>query len=45
MTQHHTVQGIYAPASRLTPFGAALMAGAIAIPGGTLIGVIAWLLG
>jgi hypothetical protein len=37
------VLGVHAPGIRLTPFGAALVALAIAVPAGTGIGLLAWL--
>jgi hypothetical protein len=39
-----TVQGITAPSVRLTTFGAALLALAVALPAGAVIGLIDWLL-
>jgi len=39
------VLGIIAPAPRLTPLGAALLALAVALPGGALVAVLAWLAG
>jgi hypothetical protein len=35
----------YAPAPRLTPLGAALIAAVVALPGGVVIAVVARLLG
>jgi len=39
------VLGIIAPAPRLTPLGAAMLALAVALPGGALVAVLAWLAG
>jgi hypothetical protein len=38
------VFGQHAPSPRLTPAGAALLALGVALPGGALIGLVAWLL-
>jgi hypothetical protein len=38
------VLGVTAPSVRLTPLGAALLALVLALPGGALLGVVAWLL-
>jgi hypothetical protein len=45
MPDRPPIRGITAPAPRLTPAGAALLALAAALPGGLLIGLIGWLAG
>jgi hypothetical protein len=38
------VLGVTAPPVRLTPFGAALVALAVAVPGGLIVAVVGWAL-
>lgn len=36
--------GVTAPSVRLTPLGAALLAAAVAVPGGVMVGLAFWVL-